>query len=74
MTPMSQLLERQPQTSITEVAIAVTNLGFSYPDLPDVLQQVSLTVQPGERIGVIGANGCGKTTLFKLLCGVLPPP
>jgi cobalt/nickel transport system ATP-binding protein len=30
-------------------------------------------VQEGERVGIIGHNGCGKTTLFMLLCGVLTP-
>jgi cobalt/nickel transport system ATP-binding protein len=54
-------------------AIATRSLSFSYPDRPAVLCEVSLTIQPGERVGIIGHNGCGKTTLFMLLCGVLTP-
>ncbi|WP_035987753.1 energy-coupling factor ABC transporter ATP-binding protein [Leptolyngbya sp. KIOST-1] len=54
-------------------AIAARDLSFGYPDQPQVLDQVSLTVQAGERVGIIGHNGCGKTTLFMLLCGVLTP-
>lgn len=54
-------------------AIASRSLSFSYPDRPAVLCEVSLTIQPGERVGIIGHNGCGKTTLFMLLCGVLTP-
>ncbi|WP_436737335.1 ribosomal protection-like ABC-F family protein [Streptomyces sp. BBFR102] len=38
-----------------------------------VLDQVSLTVRPGERAGVIGENGSGKSTLLKLVAGALAP-
>ncbi|WP_433237108.1 ATP-binding cassette domain-containing protein [Streptosporangium sp. CA-135522] len=38
-----------------------------------VLDQVSLTVKPGEKVGVIGDNGSGKTTLLRVLAGELVP-
>ncbi|MDX6217132.1 MAG: lipopolysaccharide transport system ATP-binding protein, partial [Frankiales bacterium] len=37
------------------------------------LRGVDLEVQPGERVGVVGANGSGKTTLLSLLAGVTAP-
>ncbi|MEM6519031.1 MAG: ABC transporter ATP-binding protein [Cyanobacteria bacterium P01_C01_bin.70] len=54
-------------------AIALQNLSFSYPDNPGILQDISVTIREGERVGLIGHNGCGKTTLFMLLCGLLAP-
>jgi cobalt/nickel transport system ATP-binding protein len=56
-----------------DTAIVVTDLCFSYPDKPEVLQAINLQVEEGDRLGIIGHNGCGKTTLFLLLCGVLTP-
>ncbi len=38
-----------------------------------VLHEVSLAVSAGEVVGVLGPNGCGKTTLVRVLSGVLPP-
>jgi len=37
------------------------------------LQGLSLTIHHGERVAIIGPSGAGKTTLFRLLCGVLHP-
>jgi len=37
------------------------------------LDQVSITVEPGEIVGVIGPNGAGKTTLFNVICGFVRP-
>ena len=38
-----------------------------------VLQNVSLNIPAGSIIGVSGASGIGKSTLAKILCGVMPP-
>lgn len=56
-----------------QVAIAIQNLSFSYPNRQNVLQDINLTVRAGERVGLIGPNGSGKTTLFLLTCGILKP-
>ena len=55
-------------------AVTVERLGFTYPDSKaEVLKNVNITVEAGERIAIIGANGIGKTTLIRLLAGDLQP-
>jgi ATP-binding cassette subfamily F protein 3 len=38
-----------------------------------LLSDAELVIHPGQHIGIIGANGCGKSSLFKLLLGQLTP-
>ena len=71
--------ERDP-TGETEVAVpamaglAVRNLSFRYAEgEPWVLRECSFTVEAGESIAIVGASGCGKTTLVKLMLGLLAP-
>src|SRR5690554_1762452 len=40
--------------------------------ITEVLKGFSLFVNEGERVGLIGANGCGKTTVFKIITGMEP--
>lgn len=54
-------------------ALTIQNLSVSYPDQSDVLNGISLTIAPAERVGIIGPNGVGKTTLFHTICGVIEP-
>jgi zinc transport system ATP-binding protein len=57
---------------MTEPIIEVKNVWFSFNGEP-VLSGVNLTVLPGDFLGVIGPNGGGKTTLLKLMLGLLQP-
>jgi len=53
--------------------IIVSQLGFSYPDGTQALEEVTFRVGHGESIAIVGANGAGKSTLLMHLNGILSP-
>jgi branched-chain amino acid transport system ATP-binding protein len=52
--------------------LALSDLDVAYGDLP-ALHGVSLAVEPGEIVSVVGANGAGKTSLLRTISGLLRP-
>ena len=47
--------------------VALENVRFSYTDEQELIQDLSLTVTPGQRVAIVGRTGSGKTTLINLL-------
>jgi ATP-binding cassette subfamily B protein len=58
---------RRPARGSGSEAITFDKVSFAYNDSDFVLQDVTFDVRPGERIGIVGATGAGKSTLINLL-------
>ena len=52
------------------MSISITNISKSYKDVK-ALQNITFEVKPGELFGLIGPDGAGKTTLFRILTTLL---
>lgn len=69
--PAEDFSGREPQQPAT---LELRNICFAYSDTePAVLDDLSLTIAPGESVAIVGPSGCGKTTLLKLMLGVHTP-
>ncbi|QQL45523.1 ABC-F family ATP-binding cassette domain-containing protein [Sulfuriroseicoccus oceanibius] len=61
-----------PAPQLSNRVIEATNIGFAY-DERVLFENLTLKLEPGERLGIVGANGLGKSTLLKTLLGKLEP-
>ncbi len=66
--------EHDDKQKLHRQAVEIENLSFAYPGSErKIFNNLTLTINGGERIAVIGENGVGKTTFLKLLMGELQP-
>ncbi|WP_433016269.1 ABC transporter ATP-binding protein [Kribbella sp. CA-294648] len=65
-------VEPPPGPSPADASVELVGIGHSY-DGPLVVDGVSLRIEPGERVALVGASGAGKTTLAAIAAGVLMP-
>lgn len=56
-----------------KLVVDTTNASFRYPGGTSIIEDLTLTVLRGDKIGLVGENGTGKTTLVRLLLGDLEP-
>ena len=54
-------------------ALEVANVAFAYPGGPPILRQMTFRVEPGQFVALVGASGCGKSTMLNLLLGIDQP-
>src|SRR5690606_31443657 len=66
---------QQLETAVrSDAALEVRGVSFRYAEgEPWVLRDCSFRVEPGESVAIVGASGCGKTTLVNLMLGLLQP-
>lgn len=55
-----------------QIIFKLQNISFSYQD-KKALDSISLDIKSGEKVCILGTNGCGKTTLLRILAGVALP-
>ncbi|WP_404973895.1 ABC transporter ATP-binding protein [Vibrio campbellii] len=75
-TAVSTWFEASKATNVetqTETLLAVRNLTYSYDGEKNALEDVSFDVKRGEFVSVLGKNGSGKSTITKLVMGVIEP-
>jgi ABC-type bacteriocin/lantibiotic exporter with double-glycine peptidase domain len=85
MNRLSDVFEQEPEQGrdrqrlipvhSLEGHIKLRNVSFRYggPEAPVILNNINLEIAPGRTVAVVGRSGCGKTTLIKLLSGLLEP-
>jgi ATP-binding cassette subfamily B protein len=58
-----------------EGRIELRGVSFKYggPESPDIIKNITLDLAPGRMVALVGRSGCGKTTLIKLIAGLLEP-
>lgn len=65
--------QRNPFTGKRTVSLRLEGVSFAYGTGPTVLDRVSLRIDAGEKVALVGASGGGKTTLVQVLLGLYPP-
>ena len=68
----SATLSTQQAEASGKIVIEADHLGFSWEEKP-IVTDFSCKILRGEKIGILGSNGCGKSTLIQLLLGQLKP-
>lgn len=66
-------LRIQPEREGSKIPVKVNNITFAYPNSNTLIHNLSFLVNNRERFLIVGENGVGKSTLLKLLVGILKP-
>ncbi len=79
LEPFAEKLKKQQQMELEKFVpeigdeiLKVQNISFSYGE-NEVLRNISFSVKKGEKVAFVGKNGAGKSTIAKLICGIIRP-
>jgi ABC-type bacteriocin/lantibiotic exporter with double-glycine peptidase domain len=79
---VSDVMGAEPEQDLQQVQsppkltghIELRHVSFQYdPNAPQILRDISLTIRPGQKVALVGRTGSGKSTLGKLLIGLITP-
>ena len=74
MDTIPEIAEGKPVIEKLSGGIELSNVSFRYEDgMPNVIDNLSLKIRPGQYIAIVGSTGCGKSTLMRLLLGFEKP-
>lgn len=71
---LEQKEDKRESIVITKGDISIKNLSFSYDNKNEIFNNFSLNIKHGEKIGILGESGNGKSTLIKLIMGYFKSP
>ena len=74
MDTIPEIAEGKPVIERLSGGIEISNVSFRYHDgMPNVIDDLSLKINPGQYVAIVGSTGCGKSTLLRLLLGFEKP-
>ena len=74
MDTIPEIAEGKPVIEQLSGGIEISNVSFRYHNgMPNVIDDLSLKIKPGQYIAIVGSTGCGKSTLMRLLLGFEKP-
>ena len=74
MDTIPEIAEGKPVIEQLSGGIEISNVSFRYHEgMPNVIDDLSLKIKPGQYVAVVGSTGCGKSTLLRLLLGFEKP-
>jgi ABC-type Mn2+/Zn2+ transport system ATPase subunit len=56
-----------------EIMLAIQNLGYAHPNQDVLFDGLNLVISDHQKVALIGNNGAGKSTMLKIIAGLLPP-
>lgn len=66
--------EKEHDNEAQAGSITFSNVSFNYPNTTrTVLHDITFSINKGDTIAIVGKNGCGKSTIIKLICGLYEP-